>query len=154
MTFEILFVLGLIALAFVLFISERFSLDVTALLILSILFVGGFLTVEEAISGFANPAVITIALLFILGVSVFTLFSMMKIWLEAFWKDASNKNVEKSIESTVSLWRPNLIVNLFSVLIILCGVFAGSLFDWTADMGNDLFEAYGYIESVLRLKYP
>ena len=63
MTFEILFVLGLIALAFVLFISERFSLDVTALLILSILFVGGFLTVEEAISGFANPAV-TISRLF------------------------------------------------------------------------------------------
>ena len=67
MTLEILFVLGLIVLAFVLFISEKFSLDVTALLILSILFAGGFLTVEEAISGFSNPAVITIALLFILS---------------------------------------------------------------------------------------
>ena len=34
---------------------------------MAILFTGGFLTVEEAISGFSNPAVITIALLFILS---------------------------------------------------------------------------------------
>ena len=67
MTFEIVFVLALIVLAFILFVSEKFSLDVTALLILTILFTGGFLTVEEAISGFSNPAVITIALLFILS---------------------------------------------------------------------------------------
>ena len=67
MTFEIVFVLALIVLAFILFVSEKFSLDVTALLILTILFTGGFLTVEEAVSGFSNPAVITIALLFILS---------------------------------------------------------------------------------------
>ena len=67
MTFEIVFVLALIVLAFILFVSEKFSLDVTALLILTILFTGGFLTIEEAISGFSNPAVITIALLFILS---------------------------------------------------------------------------------------
>ena len=67
MTFEIIFVLALILLAFILFITERFSLDVTALLILTILFLGGFLTVDEAISGFSNPAVITIGLLFILS---------------------------------------------------------------------------------------
>ena len=67
MTFEIVFVLALLVLAFILFVSEKFSLDVTALFILAILFTGGFLTVEEAISGFSNPAVITIALLFILS---------------------------------------------------------------------------------------
>jgi len=49
MTFEIVFVLALIVLAFILFVSEKFSLDVTALLILTILFSGGFLTVEEPI---------------------------------------------------------------------------------------------------------
>ena len=67
MTFEIIFVLGLIILAFILFITEKFSLDVTALLVLTILFIGGFLSVDEAISGFSNPAVITISLLFILS---------------------------------------------------------------------------------------
>ena len=67
MTFEIAFVLGLIFLAFILFVTEKFSLDVTALLILTILLLGGFLSIEEAISGFSNPAVITISLLFILS---------------------------------------------------------------------------------------
>ena len=67
MTLEIIFVLGLILLAFILFVTEKFSLDLTALLILTILFCGGFLTVDEAISGFSNPAVITIGLLFILS---------------------------------------------------------------------------------------
>ena len=50
---EIIFVLGLILLAFILFVTEKFSLDLTALLILTILFLGGFLTVDEAISGFS-----------------------------------------------------------------------------------------------------
>tara|TARA_B110000914_G_scaffold94468_1_gene83014 strand:- start:507 stop:2300 length:1794 start_codon:yes stop_codon:yes gene_type:complete len=67
MNFEILFVLMLIVLAFSLFVTEKFPLDVTALLILSILLIGKFLTPEEAVSGFANPAVITIGLLFILS---------------------------------------------------------------------------------------
>ena len=67
MTFEIAFVLGLVLLTFILFVTEKFSLDVTALLILTILFVGGFLSVEEAMSGFSNPAVIIISLLFILS---------------------------------------------------------------------------------------
>jgi len=67
MTYEIAFVLFIIVLAFILFVTEAFSLDVTALLILSILFLAGYLTPEEAISGLSNPAVITIALLFTLS---------------------------------------------------------------------------------------
>ncbi|MGY8780481.1 MAG: SLC13 family permease [Fidelibacterota bacterium] len=67
MTFEIAVVLFIIVLAFILFVSGIYSLDVSALVILSILFLGGFLTPEEAISGLANPAVITIALLFALS---------------------------------------------------------------------------------------
>ncbi|MEE8437514.1 MAG: SLC13 family permease [Candidatus Neomarinimicrobiota bacterium] len=67
MTFEIAFVLGVILLAFILFVTEAFSLDVTALLILCLLFAAGFLTPGEAVSGFSNPAVIIIATLFILS---------------------------------------------------------------------------------------
>ena len=67
MTFEIAFVIGLIVVAFILFVIEKFSLDVTALLVLSILFIGNFLSPAEAISGFSNPAVITIGLLFVLS---------------------------------------------------------------------------------------
>ena len=67
MTFEIVFVIGIIIFAFILFVTEKFSLDATALLVLTILLLGGFLSIEEAISGFSNPAVIVISLLFVLS---------------------------------------------------------------------------------------
>ncbi len=66
MTIEIAIVLAIVFLAFLLFVTEKFPIDVTAVFILALLLIGGFLSPEEAISGFANPAVITIALLFIL----------------------------------------------------------------------------------------
>ena len=67
MTFEIVFVIGIIIFAFILFVTEKFSLDATALLVLTILLLGGFLSIDEAISGFSNPAVIVISLLFVLS---------------------------------------------------------------------------------------
>ena len=67
MTPEIIFVICLVLVAFILFISERFSIDVVALSLLSVLFFGGFLSIDEALAGFSNPAVITIALLFVLS---------------------------------------------------------------------------------------
>lgn len=67
MTPDIAIVLGIIALMIVLFVKEIFPLDVTALLVLVIFLVMGNLTLEEAISGFSNQAVITIAVLFVLS---------------------------------------------------------------------------------------
>lgn len=70
MTIEIGFVLLLIITAFVLFVTEKLPMDVTALFILSIMLIASpitHLTLNDAISGFSNPAVLTIATLFILG---------------------------------------------------------------------------------------
>ena len=67
MTLEIAIVLGVITLMFILFVMELFPLDVTALSILAVVLALGYISPEEAISGFANPAVITIALLFVLS---------------------------------------------------------------------------------------
>lgn len=67
MTFEIAIVLGIILLAFILFVTEALPIDVVALSLLGFLFLGNFLTPTEALSGFSNPAVITIAVLFILS---------------------------------------------------------------------------------------
>ena len=67
MTLEIAIVLGVITLMFILFVMELFPLDVTALSILAVVLVLGYISPEEAISGFANPAVIIIALLFVLS---------------------------------------------------------------------------------------
>jgi len=67
MTPDIAIVIGLLAMGFILFVTEIFSIDVTAMILLSILFLFGYLTPEQAISGFSNPAVLTIAFLFILS---------------------------------------------------------------------------------------
>ena len=67
MTPDIIFVLGLLFFGFFMFVSEMFSIDVTAMVLLTILFALGYLTPAEALSGFSNPAVITIAFLFIIS---------------------------------------------------------------------------------------
>ena len=70
MNIEIIIVLLILSLGFFLFIKEYFSIDVTALIILSSFFGMGYLTPSEAVSGFSNPAVITIGLLFILSSAI------------------------------------------------------------------------------------
>jgi len=67
MTVEIAVVLTILLFMFLLFVTETFSLDITALIILAVLLICGLLEPIEAIKGFSNPAVITIALLFILS---------------------------------------------------------------------------------------
>ncbi len=67
MSIEIIIVLFIILLAFVLFVSEALPIDVVALTVLSMLLITGQLTPSEGISGFSNPAVITIAILFVLS---------------------------------------------------------------------------------------
>ena len=67
MTSSIAIVLAILGSGIVLFITELFSIDVTAMLLLTILLLLGYLSPSEALSGFSNPAVITIAFLFILS---------------------------------------------------------------------------------------
>jgi di/tricarboxylate transporter len=67
MSIDIIIVLFIILLAFVLFVSEALPIDVVALTVLSMLLITGQLTPGEGISGFSNPAVITIAILFVLS---------------------------------------------------------------------------------------
>jgi len=70
MTIEIVFVLIIIGIAFILFSTEFVPVDVTALIILGILLITGMLSIEDGLSGFSNPAVITIACLFIISFTI------------------------------------------------------------------------------------
>ena len=70
MTIDIAIVLFIILLAFVLFLTEFFPVDVTALTVLGILLLTGLITPTESIMGFSNPAVIIIATLFVLSTSL------------------------------------------------------------------------------------
>ena len=67
MTPDIVLVMVLLLFGFIMFVTELFSIDVTAMILLTILFMLGYLTPSEALSGFSNPAVITIAFLFIIS---------------------------------------------------------------------------------------
>lgn len=67
MTFEIGLTLGMLFVAIVLFVTEVIRADLVGLMVLFSLVVVGLVTPLESISGFANPAVITIWAVFILS---------------------------------------------------------------------------------------
>ena len=67
MTFDIALVLSLLAAAVVLFVVEKPRSDVVALLLLGSLAITGLLEPREALSGFSNPAVVTVWAVFILS---------------------------------------------------------------------------------------
>ena len=70
MTFEIGFLLLLLVLMVYFFLTEKLPIDVTAAAGLVILVSGGFLTAEEAFTGFSSPAVITMLSMFVVGAAL------------------------------------------------------------------------------------
>jgi len=67
MSIEQVFVLGILALTMVLFLSERVRIDAVALLVMALLVGTGILSPQEAVTGFANPATVTVAAMFVLS---------------------------------------------------------------------------------------
>ncbi|MDH3590627.1 MAG: SLC13 family permease, partial [Planctomycetota bacterium] len=57
----------LLVFVIVLLVTERLRADLTAMLTLAILIVLGLVGVEEALAGFANPATVTVACMFVLS---------------------------------------------------------------------------------------
>lgn len=66
-TFEIAFMLALILVALVLFVREVFPIEVTAMVLLGVLLIVGIITVEEALAGLSNKAVVTVGAMLVLG---------------------------------------------------------------------------------------
>ncbi len=67
MPFDAILVLAILVGAVALFVSEKYPLDFVALLVLAMLLVLGLVTPEEGVSGFSNPATVTVAAMFILS---------------------------------------------------------------------------------------
>ncbi len=70
MTLEIGFLFALLAAMVYLFLTEKLPVDLTAFLGLIILIFGGYLEADEAFTGFASPAVITMLSVFIVGAAL------------------------------------------------------------------------------------
>jgi di/tricarboxylate transporter len=64
---EMYLALSIVAIAAVLFATEKFSVDVVAMLVLGALVATRLVSPTEAISGFSNPATITVAAMFVLS---------------------------------------------------------------------------------------
>ena len=67
MTLEIIIVMVILASAIILFVTEWVRMDVVALLVLGSLALTGLVTPAEALSGFSNPAVVTVWAVLILS---------------------------------------------------------------------------------------
>ncbi|MFD2513978.1 SLC13 family permease [Pontibacter locisalis] len=71
MTLEIAIALGIIALAVILFVSERLSIDTVAILTMVLFMVTGILTPAEGFAGFSNSATLTVAAMFAISSAIF-----------------------------------------------------------------------------------
>ncbi|MFH1852255.1 MAG: SLC13 family permease [Candidatus Neomarinimicrobiota bacterium] len=67
MSIEIILLLLLIGTALTLLVLEVFPVDAVALTLMTVLLLTGYVTVDEAISGFSNRAVLTVAAMFVLS---------------------------------------------------------------------------------------
>ncbi len=71
MTLEIVIVLGLVFVAVILFATEKLPIDLVALIIMATLLGSGIISLEEGLSGFSNPATVTIGAMFVLSAGLF-----------------------------------------------------------------------------------
>ncbi|MCX7838678.1 MAG: Na+/H+ antiporter subunit D [Anaerolineae bacterium] len=90
-----------------------------------------------------------------LGVSMLTLFSMLKIWNEAFWKPlydrqpfahAQGKPTTNDRRISIALFMP---IVLLAMITLLIGFSAGPVFALALRAGYDLMQPAQYIRAVL-----
>lgn len=72
MTFEIALTLSIIAIAVILFFTEKFSIDTVSIGVMVLFLLTGILDVKEGLSGFSNPATLTVAAMFVLSAAIFS----------------------------------------------------------------------------------
>ena len=70
MTGEMLIVLGVIAGAVILFASEKIPVDLTALIVMSVLLLTGIVSPAEGLAGFSNTATVTVGAMFVLSAAL------------------------------------------------------------------------------------
>lgn len=77
---------------------------------------------------------------------LFTLYSMLKIWVAVFWKDHPQPNWKFAVSK--NNWRL-IPVSLLALFAILLGVGGAPLFDLCLRAGKQLNDPSGYIQAVL-----
>ncbi len=98
-------------------------------------------------AGIENGNYVITAVAVITG--LLTLYSMLKIWNEAFLKVQPHNEYEKITVKKLSFaeYLPSIILGAASILM---GIFAYHVFDFTMEAANQLFTPELYIETVLK----
>ena len=87
-----------------------------------------------------------------------TLYSMVKIWNEVFWKALPEENKVPATQTPTgddgrmlkpSLWMMYLPVIVLAMMSLLVGVFAEPIMQVMNQIGDQLMNPAGYIEAVL-----
>ncbi|MFG6666913.1 Na+/H+ antiporter subunit D [Halomonas sp. HNIBRBA4712] len=93
-----------------------------------------------------------------LAVGLMTLYSMVKIWNEVFWKARPEESTADAAPLPVGdddrllkpgLWMMYLPVAVLALCSLLIGVFAEPIMQTMTLIGDQLFDSSGYIEAVL-----
>ncbi|GAB4480189.1 MAG: Na+/H+ antiporter subunit D [Anaerolineales bacterium] len=85
-----------------------------------------------------------------LAVSLLTLFSMIKIWNEAFWKDAPIGQEENLSEFTLPrAWSWFVPILFLAAVTLMMGFGIGPIFHIAVQAGEQLMDAQVYIRAVL-----
>lgn len=71
MTVEMALTIFVLLAAVILFITEKISIDLVSLLIIATLMLGQVITLEEGLSGFSNPATVTVGAMLVLSAGLF-----------------------------------------------------------------------------------
>lgn len=71
MSVDMLLVLGLVLAAVILFVTEKFPVDLVALIVMATLLLSGIISPQEGIAGFSNTATVTVGAMFILSAGLF-----------------------------------------------------------------------------------
>jgi len=100
-----------------------------------LLIIGGFEAEQYVITGVA------------IWVSLITLFSMLKIWNEGFWKKQPGDQTERKIKVPFTMLAP---VFVLAMLTIIFGVFAEPFINISVKAAGQLINPAEYIQAVLR----
>lgn len=85
-------------------------------------------------------------------VAILTLYSMIKIWIEAYWKTRTTEiEQENPMRPDVPIG-PKISSAFLALLLLLVGVYAGPLFDLSVKAAEELVNPSLYIEAVLGVK--
>jgi multicomponent Na+:H+ antiporter subunit D len=90
-----------------------------------------------------------IAVAVALGVGALTLFSMIKIWLAAFWKPSPEDSPIKEQTPYGPIYKQVIPVVGLTVIILVFGFAIGPIFEIAERAGEQLINPEGYVQAVL-----